>query len=210
MNVRIYIYDEAEVLDFSGPFEVFSTAARVAETPQVFTVFLVSETGGTVSARGGYEVRANYGFIDHPPIDILIAVGGVHTGELKKQGVLRWIKEQSEKADLVASVCTGAFLLAEAGVLSGETVTTHWADIPNLRSTYPNLIVIENQRWVDEGNVVTSGGISAGIDMSLHLVSKTLGAELAEKTARQMEFDWTTNDRPVDPTGAEDRASKVT
>jgi transcriptional regulator GlxA family with amidase domain len=210
MNVGIYIYDEAEVLDFSGPFEVFSTAARVAETPQVFTVFLVSETGGTVSARGGYEVRANYGFIDHPPIDILIAVGGVHTGELKKQRVLRWIKEQSEKADLVASVCTGAFLLAEAGVLSGETVTTHWADIPNLRNTYPNLNVIENQRWVDEGSVVTSGGISAGIDMSLHLVSKTLGKKLAEKTARQMEFDWTKSDRPVDPTGAEDRASRVT
>lgn len=193
MNIGIYIYDEAEVLDFSGPFEVFSTAARVADTPNTFTVFLVSEKGGTVTARGGYEVNSRYGFSDHPQIDILIIVGGVHTGEMKKQHVLRWIKEQSNKAQLVASVCTGAFLLAEAGVLSSQNVTTHWEDIPDLRENYPNLQVVENQRWVDEGNIITSGGISAGIDMSLHLISKINNVELAEKTAKQMEFEWTKN-----------------
>lgn len=193
MKIGIYIYDEAEVLDFSGPFEVFSTAARVAKTSNTFTVFLVSEAGGTVTARGGYEINAHYGFSDHPPIDVLIIVGGVHTREMKKQNVLHWIKEQSLKAQLVASVCTGAFLLAESGVLTGQKVTTHWEDISNLQESYPNLKVIENQRWVDEGSIVTSGGISAGIDMSLHLVSKIHGAELAEKTARQMEFEWTKN-----------------
>lgn len=193
MNIGIYIYDEAEVLDFSGPFEVFTTAARVADASNTFTVFLVSETGGTVTARGGYQVNAHYGFSDHPPIDILIIVGGVHTSEMKKQRVLHWIKEQSSNAQLVASVCTGAFLLAEAGVLSNQSVTTHWEDIPDLRKGYPNLKVIENRRWVDEGNIITSGGISAGIDMSLHLVSKTYGKKLAEKTATQMEFDWSKN-----------------
>lgn len=193
MNIGIYIYDEAEVLDFSGPFEVFSTASRVSNAPNPFSVFLVSETGSTVTARGGYEINPAYGFSDHPSIDVLIVVGGVHTGEMKKPPVLKWIKEVSKKAKLVASVCTGAFLLAEAGVLSSHKATTHWEDIPDLRKGYPNIEVLENQRWVDEGNIITSGGISAGIDMSLHLVSKIHGVELAEKTAKQMEFEWTKN-----------------
>ena len=193
MNIGIYIYDEAEVLDFSGPFEVFSTATRVANTPSVFNVFMVSETGNSVSARGGYVVNPHFGFLNHPQIDLLLVVGGVHTQELKKQTVLTWIKKQSKKAQLTASVCTGAFLLAEAGVLSNQTVTTHWEDIPNLRKNYPNLSVVENHRWVDEGTIITSAGISAGIDMSLYLVSKTQDMELAEKTAKQMEFKWTKN-----------------
>ena len=193
MNIGIYIYDEAEVLDFSGPFEVFSTASRVSKTQNLFNVFLISETGKTVIARGGYQVNPAYSISDHPPIDVLIVVGGVHTGEMKKSPVLKWIAETSKQAKLVASVCTGAFLLAEAGILSHHKVTTHWEDIPDLRKSYPNLEVLENQRWVDEGTIITSGGISAGIDMSLHLVSKTHGSELAEKTAKQMEFDWSKN-----------------
>lgn len=193
MNIGIYIYDGAEILDFSGPFEVFSTAARVASNQNIFSVFLVSETGDTVTARGNYKVNPHYGFSDHPNIDVLLVVGGVYTGELKKQQVLNWITEQSKNAQLVASVCTGAFLLAEAKVLSSQKVTTHWEDIPDLRKEYPNLEVTENQRWVDGGKIITSGGISAGIDMSLHLVSKTQNLSLAEKTAKQMEFNWTKN-----------------
>lgn len=193
MNIGIYIYDESEVLDFSGPFEVFSTAERVAKTPDIFNVFLVSEAGDTVTARGNYMVKPHFGFSSHPNIDVLIVVGGVYTGEVKKPRVLNWIKKQSNNIKLVASVCTGVFLLAEAKVLINQKVTTHWEDIPNLRKEYPNLEVIENQRWVDEGEVVTSGGISAGIDMSLHLVSKLHNQELAEKTAKQMEFEWTKN-----------------
>lgn len=193
MNVGIYIYNKAEVLDFSGPFEVFSTASRVCPSGNPFNVFLVSETGQTVTARAGYSVNPSFGFHNHPDMDILIVVGGVHTEELTKTAVLDWIAAQAQKVQLVASVCTGAFLLAEAKVLTTENVTTHWEDIPDLRAQYPNLIVHASQRWVDEGDLVTSGGISAGIDMSLHLVSKLYSLELAEKTARQMEFDWTQN-----------------
>lgn len=191
MNIGIYIYDEAEVLDFSGPFEVFSTAVRVAEESDLYRVFLVSEVKSMVTARGNYLINPHYGFSNHPPIDVLIVVGGWHIDEMKKQNVLNWIKEQSDHAKIVASVCTGAFLLAEAGVLTSQKVTTHWEDIPELRSLFPKLEVMENKRWVDEGTIITSGGISAGIDMSLHLVSKLHSLELAEKTARQMEFDWT-------------------
>ncbi len=193
MNIGIYIYDEAEVLDFSGPFEVFSTASRFLQPSEQFNVFLVSETGKTVTARGGYSVNPKYSFHDHPPMDVLIVVGGVHTEEMKKIKVLDWIESEAKKAKLVASVCTGAFLLAKAGILFDHNVTTHWEDIPDLRNSYPRLLVQEFKRWVDEGNIVTSGGISAGIDMSLHLVSKLHSQDLAEKTAKRLEFDWTKN-----------------
>ena len=193
MNVGIYIYDQAEVLDFSGPFEVFSTASRICISGEPFSVFLVSETGNTVQARGGYSVNPSYGFHNHPGIDVMIVAGGVHTEEISKAPVLDWMAEKAKTAKIVASVCTGAFLLAESRILTTQNVTTHWEDIPDLRASYPDLTVHESRRWVDEGSVVTSGGISAGIDMSLHLVSRLHSSELAEKTARQMEFYWTKN-----------------
>jgi len=189
LSVGIYLYDNAEVLDFSGPFEVFSTANRlVAES--VFNVFLVGETGGKITARGGFQVTPAYGFDNHPPIDVLLVVGGVHAGELLKSKVLNWIAMTAQSAKLVASVCTGVFLLAKAGVIQGESVTTHWEDIADLRRDFPSLDVKENTPWVDMGWVITSAGISAGIGMSLHLVSRLVSQELAIRTARQMEFDW--------------------
>ncbi|MEO0443477.1 MAG: DJ-1/PfpI family protein [Pseudomonadota bacterium] len=193
MNIGIYIYDKAEVLDFSGPFEVFSTAQRLSNQADLYNVFLVSETGAMVSARGNFNVIPDFGFAGHPEIDILIVVGGIHTQEIKKPAVLNWINQQSTQSQIVASVCTGAFLLAAAGILTHQKVTTHWEDIPDLRTNYPRLELIEGQRWVDAGNIISSGGISAGIDMSLYLVSKTSSLMLAEKTAKQMEFDWTKN-----------------
>ncbi len=193
MNIGIYIYEQAEVLDFSGPFEVFSTASRVCDDNHPFDVFLISETGGEVTARAGYRVMSDYAFDKHPPLDVLIVVGGVHTHEMTKPQVLEWIAQQAKAASIVASVCTGAFILAKAKVLQQQVVTTHWEDIPSLRKMFPKLTVVRDVRWVDEGDVVTSGGISAGIDMSLHLVSKLHSFDLAEKTAQQMDFTWTRN-----------------
>lgn len=188
MNIGIYIYDDAEVLDFSGPFEVFSTASRISGKDNLFNVFLISETGNSVNARGGYSVNPSYGFNNHPTIDVLIIPGGVHTEEIRKKNVTDWIYETGSKSDKVASVCTGVFLLAESKIVINQNVTTHWEDIPELRNTYPELNVCEDVRWVDEGDIITSGGISAGIDMSLHLVGRLHSFDLAEKTARQMEF----------------------
>lgn len=190
MNVGIYIYENAEVLDFSGPFEVFSTANRLSGTEGMFNVFLVAEEVRAVNARGGYSVNPHYGFEDHPKIELLVVVGGIHTAELAKPRVINWVSSISRNATVVASVCTGAFLLAQAGLLVNLNVTTHWEDIEELRESYPDITVVEKQRWVDQGKFITSGGISAGIDMSLHLVSRLGGKELAEKTARQMEFEW--------------------
>lgn len=189
LNVGIYLYDNAEVLDFAGPFEVFSTANRLAVEP-AFNVFLVGETGAAINARGGFQVHPAYGFGEHPSIDVLVVVGGVHTQELLKPKVVSWIAAIAQQAKLVASVCTGVFLLAKAGVIQRETVTTHWEDIADLRRNFPDLDVKENISWVDQGRVVTSAGISAGIGMSLHLIGRLHSRELAERTARQMEFDW--------------------
>ncbi|MGR2766999.1 DJ-1/PfpI family protein [Photobacterium ganghwense] len=191
MNIGIYIYDNAEVLDFSGPFEVFTTAARVAGLD--WQVSLISEHGGLVTARGNYLVQSHYSLSAHPPLDVLIVAGGVHNQELTKLDVLAWVRQMSEQATWATSVCTGAFILAKAGVLDGLTVTTHWEDIPALTEHFPALNVVSNQRWVEQGKVITSAGISAGIDMSLHLVSRLESVSLAECTARQMEYEWQGN-----------------
>ena len=153
-------------------------------------IFLIAETDGLVKARGDFLVSPHYTIENHPNIDILVVAGGIHTQEVKKSHVMAWISHVAMTARNVVSVCTGAFLLAEAGLLNGLSVTTHWEDIPDLKSDYPELIVRKNQRWVSEGKFVTSGGISAGIDMSLFLVAELDSGELAQKTARQMEYDW--------------------
>ncbi|CAM4091893.1 DJ-1/PfpI family protein [Vibrio neonatus] len=188
MNIGIYIYDQAEVLDFSGPYEVFSTAKRLGA--KHLNVFLVAESSEPVIARGGFKVLADYTIYDHPNIDLFIVVGGVHIDEMCKPHILSWLASIAKNINEVVSVCTGAFLLAEAGVIKEETVTTHWEDIPDLISQFPNLNVITDQRWVTSGKFTTSGGISAGIDMSLHLLSKHCGLSFAKTVAKQMEYNW--------------------
>lgn len=193
MNIGIYIYENAEVLDFSGPFEVFTTAARVSGNPDLCNVFLIGETGAPVVARAGFIAVPHYGFHNHPPLDLLLIAGGVHSEEMHKPQVLAWVATQAQHAKIVASVCTGAFILAGAKGLDIHTMTTHWEDIAELKQCFPHLTVQENVRWVEDGKVISSGGITAGIDMSLHIVSKLFGEALATKTARQMEFQWLKN-----------------
>lgn len=195
INVGIYLFDNIEVLDFAGPFEVFSTASRIKvrmepDSEDLFNVFTVGETMTAIHARGGLQVVPKYQLSDHPLTNLLIVPGGIVTAELEKAHVVEWIAACSEKTEITASVCTGAFLLAKAGLLDAKRVTTHWEDIEDLRSMFPGLDVKKDVRWVDEGRIVTSAGISAGIGMSLHLVSRVATEDLAVRTARQMEFDW--------------------
>ncbi|EJL6601020.1 DJ-1/PfpI family protein [Vibrio cholerae] len=188
MNIGIYIYDEAEVLDFSGPFEVFSTAKRLGAGS--WNVFLVSETLEPVKARGGFTVLPDYSFQNHPQIDLLIVVGGVHRNEMNKSNVLHWVASVDKHAKHIASVCTGAFILVNAGLLKGLAVTTHLEDIPELKQWFPDLVVVEDKRWITASKYTTSGGISAGIDMSLFLVSKFHSQSHVELVAHQMEYNW--------------------
>lgn len=195
LTVAIYLFDEVEVLDFAGPFEVFSTASRVYSLlhpgdPKPFQVITVALDSSFITARGGLRVQSSHTIANHPPIDVLVIPGGVVSAQLEIPAVIDWIARNAPEATLTASVCTGAFLLAKVGLLNGKAVTTHWEDIQDLRAMFPKVSVVENQRWVDAGQIVTSGGISAGIDMSLYLVARLVDRELAVRTARQMEFDW--------------------
>ncbi len=194
-NIGIYLFDNVEVLDFAGPFEVFSTAARVAlkynlRTEEIFKVFTLADTKRLVIARGGMQVSPHYDIQDHPSIEVLIIPGGIVDEVINNQTAINWIKQTAPRAELTASVCTGAFALAKAGLLEGRPATTHWEDMEDLQLQFPTIIVDQDARWVDSGEVVTSAGISAGIDMSLHLVARLEGEDLATITARQMDYSW--------------------
>lgn len=192
MSVALYLFPKVEVLDFAGPYEVFTTASRVhgrrhpgAELP--FRVFTVARSREPVRARAGLRALSDHALADCPPIDLLLVPGGVVDDEVADAELVRWVRERSAAATLTASVCTGAFILAEAGLLDGRAATTHWEDVADLRARYPRVDVREDLRWVDEGRIVSSAGIAAGIDMSLHLVARFAGPELARATARQMD-----------------------
>ena len=195
MNVGILIFPDVEVLDFTGPFEAFSVTTRVAKRDRdknrtLFEAFFVAETLDVVSARYKLLVQPHYGFDSHPKIDLLVVPGGIVDQPRSSAKTIEWIKRNAESAQLVTSVCTGAFLLAQAGILDGLKATTHWEDTEDLRREFPAVDVVENQAWVDQGRVVTSAGISAGIDMSLHLVTRLHDEELARAAARQMVYHW--------------------
>ncbi|USX26781.1 DJ-1/PfpI family protein [Oxalobacteraceae bacterium OTU3CINTB1] len=194
-TIGIYVFNNVEVLDFAGPYEVFTCATRVAGkldpgAPPPFQVRTVGATLAMLRARAGLSVLPETDFAGGDLVDVLIVPGGVVDAELARPEVIDWIAARAGACELVASVCTGAFLLAKAGLLDGQRVTTHWDDVAGLRAAFPALQVEENRRWIDNGATVTSGGISAGIDMSLHLVERLAGRELALRTARQMEYDW--------------------
>ena len=197
LRVAILAFDEVEALDLAGPYEVFTTAARMhqrsaAGTAPPFEVQCVARTRAPVRMRAGLQVLPDRSFDDPPAVDLLIVPGGVVDAAMACAATLEWIARASREARITASVCTGAFLLAASGVLQGgESVTTHWEDVDDLRSRFPALEVREGLRWVDQGRIVTSAGITAGIDMSLHLVARLAGEALALRTARQMDFAWT-------------------
>lgn len=195
-NIGILVYPEVEVLDFAGSYEVFTTATRVAKKIHLdapFNVFTVAMSKEALKARAGLTVLPDCSFDEHPTIDVLIIPGGVVDEEMENQTLLAWIKRTDLKNEITSSICTGVFLLAQADVLKTNRVTTHWEDIDDLQSKFKNLDILENVRWVDEGKNVTSAGISAGIDMSLHIVERLCGSELAELTAKQMDFEWHKN-----------------
>ncbi|WP_431123541.1 DJ-1/PfpI family protein [Variovorax paradoxus] len=203
LRVRILAYDGVEALDFAGPFEVFTTASRVCQrmNPGVKSPFEVASValpnnGQPVQARAGLRLLADHDLATNPGADVLIVPGGVVDTPMASPATLRWIADCAAGAQLVASVCTGVFLLAKSGVVTQEAVTTHWEDIADLREQFPSLDVREGERWIDSGRVVSSAGISAGIDMSLYLVERLAGRALAERTARQMDYAWTSCSNP--------------
>jgi transcriptional regulator GlxA family with amidase domain len=191
-NIGIFLFDEVEVLDFAGPFEVFSVTCYPDTKDAAFCVKTVAQKKAPVRARNGLYVIPDYSFEDAPPFDILIIPGGYGAEEIEihNAAVIAWIRERLPKVSILASVCTGAFLLAEAGLLNGSAATTHWMDVDRLEREYGLVKVQRGVRYVDEGKIVTSAGIASGIHMSLHLVERLLGEKAAKTTSRRMEYDW--------------------
>ena len=194
-RVGILIFPDVEVLDFCGPFEVFSVTrlnedAR-REEPSPFEVLLVAETPDTVVATGGLKVIPDVTLDTCPPLDILVVPGGWGTrAEAKNQRLLDWIAERGRSVETLASVCTGSMLLGHAGLLHGRRATTHWRSLDRMRESFPTVTVEDKLHVVEHDHIVTSAGISAGIDMALRVVIRYFGEAVGRATARNMEYPF--------------------
>lgn len=194
-NVGIFIFHNVEVLDFAGPYEVFSrartvagTESRLTEDNAPFNVFTVAQSQEGLKAVGGLSVSPDYAFDNAPAIEVLLIPGGMGTSPLiDDQLVIDWIAHTAASANLVTSVCTGSLLLAKAGLLDGHRATTHWGALDLLGTLGKNITVERESRYVDD-IVVTSAGVSAGIDMSFHVVEKLCGKEIADETAHYIDY----------------------
>lgn len=205
LSVGILLFPNVEVLDFAGPFEVFSRtrteagpASRRTDDKAPFKVFTVSQDGPekTLLATGNLQVTADYSLAAAPDIDILVIPGGFGTRLLlDHEPTLDWIKNRAASAQLVTSVCTGALLLAKAGLLDGKRATTHWAALDVLEEE-TKVTVDRKLRWVEDGNVVTSAGVAAGVDMAFHIVERVCGKEVADETAHYIEYPRHAADSP--------------
>ncbi len=194
-NVGILIFDGVEVLDFAGPFEVFSRTrlepgieSRRSEESAPFRVFTVAKSKEPVIATGGLRVLPDYSFADAPAIDLLVVPGGFGTRRLlDDRETLDWIRQRAASARRTSSVCTGSLLLAKAGLLQGRRATTHWGALDLLASLDPTLKVERERRVVDDG-IITSAGVAAGLDMAFYVVETLCGPAVADETARYIEY----------------------
>ena len=194
-QVGILIFDDVEVLDFAGPFEVFSVTAAgggVAKTDaRPFDVSLIGIGPDLVRTVGGMQVLPRWTIAEAPHIDILVVPGGWGTRRLLEHAGLRtWLQRRAAEVELLTSVCTGSLLLAGAGLLDGRRATTHWLALDTLRELRPAVTVVGDEHVVEEGSILTSAGISAGIDMALRVVARLHGNAVARATARQMEYHY--------------------
>ena len=195
-NVGIFIFDFVEVLDFSGPYEVFSSAvltkkssASIQKHPKAFNVFTFSEKKKFISTTGGLVVKSDFIFQNCPPLDILIIPGGVGTRKLlENKKIMNWLKLK-KNVGIVASVCTGSLLLAKAGFLKGKKATTHWGAIKLLKEISPSTRIVKKNKYVFD-KYYTSAGVSTGIAMSLYIIENIFGKTIAKNTAKYIEYEY--------------------
>lgn len=198
-RVGIVLFEDVEVLDFCGPFEVFSVTRlneeKRRDEPSPFEVVLVAESPGAVTTTGGMKVLPHYTFENCPRLDIIVVPGGWgFQNELKNPITLDWLRVRAAEAETLTAVCTGSPLLASAGLLDGLHATTHWRWLDWMRDSFPAVTVEYGKHFVKEGRVFTSAGISAGIDMSLKVVAHYFGEGIARATARHMEYPYPESD----------------
>lgn len=190
-NVAILLFDEVEVLDFAGPFEIFSVTGQRSGGEPPFNVYTVAENPGTVSARNNLFVTPHYTLENCPPPDIFLIPGGFGSRAVMRNSVvLEWVQRQHAQTELTLSVCTGALVLGAAGLLDDLQATTHYGAYDLLGEVAPNTTVVRGVRYIDNGKIVTSAGVQAGMDMSLHIVARLCGEDVARETAHYIEYQW--------------------
>ncbi len=185
-RVAICVWDEAELLDFAGPGEVFAAA----DNGRAFQVYTVADRPGPIVSQGFMRILPEYTIETCPRPDIVVLPGGGAEPLLESARFTSWLSNVTGTAEVVLSVCTGAFLLAGAGLLDGLEATTWYGAVDRLRVAAPRTRVHADRRFVDNGRCITAAGVSAGIDGALHVVHRLLGPEIARDTARYMEYDW--------------------
>jgi transcriptional regulator GlxA family with amidase domain len=184
-TIGIVVFPDVEELDFVGPLEALGAMAFIGRGWQVVTI---AEAGGRVRARHGLSVNVDHSFADCPPLDVLLVPGGQGTRqEVDNPRMIDFVREAGANAQYVTSVCTGAFILHRAGFLSGKRATTHWGAIGQLREL-GDVEVSDSERFVQDGNVITAAGVSAGIDMALHLTSLLTDSQTAQNVQKLMEY----------------------
>ncbi len=198
-RVGILVFPEVEVLDVCGPFEVFAVTRldeeMRRETPSPFEVLLVAERTQPVTATGGLRVLPDHDLASCPALDLLVVPGGWGTRrEIANRVLIDWIAARGANVATLTSVCTGAMLLGEAGLLDGRRATTHWRSLDWMTERFPRVTVERDRHWVEDGHVITSAGISAGIDMALRVVARLHGEPVARATARHMECRYPESD----------------
>jgi transcriptional regulator GlxA family with amidase domain len=198
-QVGIVLYEDVEVLDFCGPFEVFSVTRlneeKRREELSPFQAFLVAESTSPVVATGGMKVVPDYDLESCPKLDILLVPGGWgFRPQMNNERLLKWVADRSREVETLTSVCTGALLLAKAGLLDGKRATTHWRWLDSMQEMFPKTTVEKRLHFVEEGAFFSSAGISAGIDMTLRLVARYYGEAVARATARHMEYPYPDTD----------------
>jgi transcriptional regulator GlxA family with amidase domain len=188
-TIGILVFDGLEELDAVGPWEVL--AAWTQHWPDDgWSVTTVSRDGGLVRCAKGLVLGAEHSWATVPALDVLIQPGGIGTrAQLTDEAYLDWLRARRGDTPLLASVCTGSLVYAAAGLLSGRPATTHWASLDRLRELDPSIEVRPDDRYVDDGDVVTAGGVSAGIDMALHLVDRLAGTARAREVRRYIQYD---------------------
>jgi transcriptional regulator GlxA family with amidase domain len=199
-RVGILLFPAVEVLDFAGPYEVFSVTrldeARRRDDPSPFEVLLVAENAEPVVATGGLRVIPDVTVDACPRLDVLVVPGGWGTRtEIDNQRLIQWIGKRAQEVETLTSVCTGSMMLGKAGLLDGRRATTHWRALDWMRESFPTVTVEEKLHVVEDGNVLTSAGISAGIDMALRVVARYHGEAIGRATAKNMEYPFPDDNR---------------
>ena len=193
MNVGVFVYEGMEILDFGGPAEVFAAAGNFSDKAE-FNVYTVGSTKESILSQGFIRITPEFSIADCPKPDIIVFPGGNSANVTQDEATMKWLAAESPDLKIAMSVCTGAFVLAKAGLLDEKKATTWYGAIGRLREASPKTTVLEKTRFVDNGNVITTAGVSAGIDGALHVVATLLGDEAAQNTARYMEYDkWKPN-----------------